>query len=95
MKILFDPLAVNELNDAVEYYNLCDPGLGDRFKDSVYQGIQKIMEYPGAWQHQSERTRRFVLKTFPYKIIYSLEDDLLYILAIASSHREPDYWIDR
>lgn len=39
MKILFDPLAVNELNDATEYYNLCDPGLGDRFNESVYQGI--------------------------------------------------------
>ena len=65
MKILFDPLAVNELNDAVEYYNLCDPGLGNRFRDSVYQGIRKIIEYPQAWQHQAERTRRFILKTFP------------------------------
>ena len=95
MKILFDPLAVLELKDTVEYYNFCDPGLGDRFRRSILQGIKKIAEYPEAWQHQTERTRRFVLKTFPYKIIYSNNKDALYILAIACSHRKPDYWVER
>jgi plasmid stabilization system protein ParE len=95
MTIEFDPLAVLELNDAVEYYNFKLEGLGDRFKDDVKKGINKIANFPDAWQHQTSRTRRFVLNTFPYKIIYAVKKTRILILAIASSHREPHYWIDR
>ena len=95
MNIEFDPLALYEMNDAIEYYNFKLQGLGDRFKDDVKKGIQRIIEYPYAWQQQTTRTRRFLLNSFPYKIIYSVKKDNIYILAIANTHREPDYWIDR
>lgn len=95
MTIEFDPLALLELNDAVEYYNFKLAGLGDRFKDDVRIGINRILEYPDAWQHQTTRTRRFVLNSFPYKIIYAIRAEKIIVLAIANSHREPDYWVDR
>ncbi len=31
----------------------------------------------------------------PYKMIYSIMGDQIFVLAIANSHRKPDYWIDR
>ncbi|MBB6482694.1 type II toxin-antitoxin system RelE/ParE family toxin [Spirochaeta isovalerica] len=95
MTIEFDPLALLELNDAVEYYNFKLAGLGDRFKDDVRIGINRILEYPDAWQQQTSRTRRFVLNSFPYKIIYAIQTERIIILAIANSHREPDYWVNR
>ncbi|MBI9097911.1 MAG: type II toxin-antitoxin system RelE/ParE family toxin, partial [Spirochaetaceae bacterium] len=93
--IEFDPLAVLELRDTVEYYNFKLMGLGDRFKEDVQKGISRIAEYPDAWQHQTSRTRRFVLNSFPYKIIYAIHKETITILAIANSHREPDYWVNR
>jgi hypothetical protein len=95
MEIEFDPLAILELNDATDYYNFKLNGLGDRFKEDVKKGIQKIVDYPDAWQHQTSRTRRFVLNSFPYKIVYAVQNDKIIIIAVANSHREPDYWIDR
>ncbi|MCK5152951.1 MAG: type II toxin-antitoxin system RelE/ParE family toxin [Spirochaetales bacterium] len=95
MRIDFDPLALLELNDAVEYYNFQHQGLGDRFKKDVKYGLKKISDHPNAWQSQTSRSRRFVLSSFPYKIVYAIKEDQIIILAIANSLRKPEYWIDR
>jgi hypothetical protein len=95
MDVEFDPLPLLEMNDAVEYYNYKHQGLGDRFKEDVKKGLLRIIDYPNAWQHQTLKTRRFLLNSFPYKIIYSIRKDKIFILAIANTHREPDYWVDR
>lgn len=75
MKIDFDPLALLELNDAVEYYNFQLQGLGDRFKGDIKHGLKKISNHPNAWQSQTLRSRRFVLNTFPYKIVYTVKEE--------------------
>lgn len=95
MKIEFDPLALLELNDAVEYYNFQLQGLGDRFKDDIKLGLKRISEHSDAWQYQTSCSRRFVLNSFPYKIVYTVRNDHIIVLAIANSHRKPDYWINR
>jgi plasmid stabilization system protein ParE len=95
MDVLFDELAVYELNDASEFYELEVPGLGIRFKNEVKKAIRRIREYPLAWSKEQDSIRRCLLHKFPYKIIYSIENDYIYIIAIAHCHRRPDYWIDR
>ena len=39
--------------------------------------------------------RRLVLTRFPYKLLYSIEPDHLYVLAVAHQHRRPSYWVGR
>ena len=95
MKIVFDKLAQLELDDALEYYELEAPGLGKRFKVEVKSGIRRIHEYPDAWTKEKNDVRRYYLHKFPYKILYSIEEDYIYVIAIAHCHRRPDYWIDR
>ncbi|MCK4640095.1 MAG: type II toxin-antitoxin system RelE/ParE family toxin [Candidatus Marinimicrobia bacterium] len=95
MKIVFDKLAQLELEDALEYYELEVPGLGARFKVEVKCGIRRIRKYPDAWAKEKNDVRRCFLHKFPYKILYSIEEDYIYIIAIAHCHRHPDYWIDR
>ena len=36
-----------------------------------------------------------ILSRFPYKLLYSIEPDSLFIIAVAHMHRAPYYWIDR
>ena len=95
MKIVFDKLAQLELDDASEYYKLKVPGLGTQFRMEVKRGIRRIREYPDAWAKEKNDVRRYLLHKFPYKILYSIEEDYIYIIAIAHCHRHPDYWIDR
>ena len=39
--------------------------------------------------------RRVNLKVFPFYIAYIIREDTLWIIAIAHSHRKPEYWIKR
>jgi plasmid stabilization system protein ParE len=95
MKVILDKLAILEIDDASEFYELEVPGLGTRFREEVKKGIRRICEYPNAWKKEKGCVRRYILHKFPYKIIYSIEKDYIYIIAIAHGHRRPNYWIDR
>jgi len=95
MNVIFSKYAVLELDDAVDFYNQEYPGLGNRFKQEVKKAALRISEYPTAWSIERGDIRKYLLHKFPYKLLYSVEDDHLFIIAVAHQHREPDYWIDR
>lgn len=95
MNIVFDPLALAEMEDASEFYDVKSPGLGERFKKEIKRGLKLIRDHPEAWAKENKDLRRYLLHAFPYKIIYSIEPEYIYIVAVAHCHRQPDYWIDR
>jgi len=39
-----------------------------------------------------EYLQHFVLRKFPFSVVYAVEADLVYIVAIAHGSREPEYW---
>ncbi len=93
--IEFLQLAEDELQDTFEYYEYQQKNLGLRFVDEVYKSVKLISFYPNAWTKISKNTRRCLIKTFPYSIIYQNRSDKILVVAIANLHRKPDYWIDR
>ncbi len=95
MKIIFNALALEELKDAVDYYNFETPGLGDIFKEEIKKSLHRIAMYPAFFPILTKDIRKYVLYKFPYKILYTIEKDHIYVAAIAHQHRKPDYWIDR
>ncbi|MCJ7617842.1 MAG: type II toxin-antitoxin system RelE/ParE family toxin [Desulfobacterales bacterium] len=95
MTFSFHPAAYVELNKAVDYYEECEPGLGYQFLEEVYATIARILQYPQAWSQLSHRTRRCLSKRFPYSIIYQVHEEDIRIMAVAHSHRRPDYWRNR
>ena len=95
MRIIFNELARDELNDAVDFYNLELSELGNNFKEEMKKSINRIINYPTAWPTITQNIRKYILHNFPYKILYSIEKDHIYMVAIAHQHRKPNYWIDR
>jgi len=95
MKISFLEIARIELDEAIEYYNYEVPGLGDAFLTEVLNALDRIGEFPEAWQRCSKRTRRCLTRRFPYGVIYQIRGQEILIVAIANLHRKPDYWKDR
>ncbi len=87
--------AYDELNDAVTYYEGEQAGLGLRMMNEVNKHIQWILKNPTVPLIRDGSYRRVNLKTFPYYIAYIIQMDTLWILAIAHSHRKPEYWIER
>jgi len=95
MKVIFSKYAKLELEDAVYFHDLEFEGLGQRFKEEVKKAAKRISEYPKAWSIERGDVRKCLLHKFPYKLLYSIEEDHIVIIAVPHQHRKPDYWIDR
>ncbi|MDL1982777.1 MAG: type II toxin-antitoxin system RelE/ParE family toxin [Deltaproteobacteria bacterium] len=95
MKVRFVFPANIEFDEAVRYYDHQLPGLGFRFFQQVDAAIERIRFMPEAWTKIDHRTRRCILKGFPYALFYAIEKDDILITAVAHLHREPEYYRNR
>lgn len=95
MKYSFHEEAEIELNQAISYYRKCQPHLGLEFTEEVFQTIQRILDFPKAWQIMHQDIRRCLTKRFPFGIIYYQKDEQIIILAVMQLNREPFYWRER
>lgn len=95
MNFRLDPQAAIELEIAIDYYDSISPRLGHAFAKSVYAAIQQAIEFPEAWTHIHQDTRRVVAKKFPYCVIYQKDENSIIVLAIMNQHQKPNYWQDR
>ena len=91
----FDAAAERELNEAVDFYDLESPGLGDVFLAEVEHALAQVTAFPEAAEPLRDGVRRRLLHTFPYALLYSLRTDEVRILAVAHQRRRPFYWEDR
>ena len=89
MEIRFLDIAQRELDEAVEYYNEELPGLGDRFLLEVLNTLERIRQYPTAWQPFTQNTRRCQTRRFPYGVVYQILAAEILIIAVAHLHRAP------
>ncbi len=95
MNYSFHPLARKELDEAIDYYNECQDGLGIEFAREVYKTIQIILQFPKAWSPFSNNTRRCLTNRFPYGIIYQVLEDEVIIVAVMQLNKKPNYWHGR
>ena len=95
MKIRFVSPANLELDEAVKYYDHQLPGLGFRFFQETLACVERIRLMPEAWTKVGERTRRCILKGFPYALLFVIETDEILITALAHFHRNPEHYRDR
>jgi hypothetical protein len=83
-----------ELADAIEYYEDQRPGLGYEFLSEVEAAINKIIQFPDAWTPLSKRTRRILLKRFPFGLLYHIQEDKAVVAAVMDLRRNPTNWED-
>jgi hypothetical protein len=95
MKLKFISPSDQELIDTYNYYEDKLIGLGDRFLHELNQTLEIILDHPKIWDKVGRRTRKALLKQFPYFILYVIEKDTILITCIAHQHRNPDYYFER
>ena len=88
-------ISLDELNDAISYYEDVEEGLGHRFYREIRNSLDRVKSYPEAWDLLSERTRRCRTKVFPYGIIYQIRKDEILVVAIMHLRRHPGHWEER
>lgn len=95
MKIVFSKLALEELDDATYFYEMDSSGLGNRFRNEIRKAANRIVAYPKAWSVERGDVRKCLLHRFPYKLLYSVEHDHVFRIAVAHQHRRPNYWVEK
>jgi plasmid stabilization system protein ParE len=93
MRVIFTRIARQELEDAIRYYELEYSGLGRRFKEEVRKAALRLAEYPKAWSIERGEVRKCLLHKFPYKLMYSVEENHILVIAVAPQHRKPHHWV--
>ncbi len=95
MEIRLLDVAQHELDEAIEYYNVESPGLGDQFLLEVLSAFDRIRQFPNSWHPYTENSRRCQTRRFPYAIVYQILEPEILVVAVAHTHRRPEYWRDR
>ena len=92
MRYEFHPEAEQELYEAASRYESELPDLGRRFADEVERVVQLLLDHPELGSRLDPELRHFVLRRFPFSVVYAAAGDLVYIVAMAHGSRAPGYW---
>lgn len=95
MTFAFHPDAEIELNESIDYYESCSLGLGYDFSLEVLSSIETIIQHPLAWPAVESDVHRCLVNRFPFGILYAIDDQKIFILAVMHLHRQPGYWHGR
>ena len=95
MNFEFLPEGDEEFREASRYYENEAPGVGLAFITEVHRAIAIVIAHPLAAPKVRGTIRSKVLFHFPYSLLYSIEADLILIVAVAHQKRRPTYWRSR
>ena len=101
MKVELSPRARVELDEILEYYAAQQPGLDAQFLAEFERSSRQLGGFPetgplaGRLGFPGSKSRRLIMRRFPYLLIYSVASARVIIVAIAHQSRRPSYWRSR
>jgi plasmid stabilization system protein ParE len=95
MTFSFHPEAEEEFYAAIDYYEDREIGLGCDFSTEAFTAINNIINYPKAWPVIESDVRRCLVNRFPFGVLYNVEHEEIFILAVMHQRRHPNYWKNR
>jgi len=95
--VQFSDPAATELAAAVRWYEHRRVHLGAELFDAVAATIELIQSHPeiGAEHRGRPASRQFNVDRFPYRVVYRIRDEDIYVVAVAHTSRRPGYWRNR
>jgi plasmid stabilization system protein ParE len=96
LEIKFHDEAASEYDAAFDWYLARSPEAATRFDNEVERALQQIAENPQRWAAGISGTRRYLLRKFPFMLIYrELARKTVQIVAVAHTSRKPGFWKQR
>ena len=98
--VRFEPEALLEVSQAVNWYEDRRSGLGTDFLRALDAAVDRVaqqrilgLRLPGL--DSSSTVRRVAVPRFPYQVVFQVVDEVVRVLAVAHDRRRPGYWVDR
>ena len=87
--------ALQEAEAAARWYAERSPSAALAFSNEIEAAEDAIVRTPEAWPPYNHGTRRFLLRRFPYAIVYRIESGRILVVALSHGRRQPGYWQSR
>lgn len=87
--------AVVDAEGAARWYAERSPTAAARFSAELDQAEAAILERPEAWPTRGDGSRHYLLRRFPFSVIFRVEQSRVLIVAVAHARRRPGYWKNR
>ena len=94
-KVVLEKDAIADLSAAFEWYEEQLDGLGKEFLISSEASFSFLERTPEVFQSIFEEVKRSPIKRFPFGIFYIIRKDIVHVVAIYHSRRDPEGWKKR
>jgi plasmid stabilization system protein ParE len=88
-------LAESEFTDALCWYAERSETIARRFDDEFSQALVVIVNDPERFPRMDSRHRFYLMRSFPYQILYRSVGNIVTVIAVAHTARQPTYWAGR
>jgi plasmid stabilization system protein ParE len=93
--IEFHEEAFAELEAAFDWYFAKSERVASEFLLEMNRAIETITQHPNRWPVGIRNTRRFLLHSFPFAVVYRELASKVQVVAIAHGRRRAGYWRGR
>ncbi len=95
-QLIIDPAAIADIQDAIDYYDEQQAGLGKRFERALDKHFQVLRLNP-SFQVRYDHVRCVPMKKYPFMIHYTFEEKakLVFIRAVFHTALDPYKWTQR
>lgn len=87
--------AYRELDEAERYIEARREGYGLKFREEVAACFRFIAERPTGHALRRAGFRYGIVRRFPYRVIYKVDGEVIFITAIYHGKRKPFGWMER
>ena len=91
-RVVYHKLAANELIESAEFYEKRRPMLGEAFLLEIETAVRHVQLSPESGRAGKHQTRSYRVRRFPFRIVYHVQADRIWIVALAHLSRKPGYW---
>jgi toxin ParE1/3/4 len=89
-KVVFEPSAILDIQDAIDYYDSKKTGLGEYFYQVVDEHIETLAKNP-FFQIRYKDYHCFPIRKFPFILLYYIDEKLeaIYIMSVFNTYLNP------
>jgi hypothetical protein len=90
--IHFFAQAAEEVEAELRWYAERSPAAEQMLLREIEHAISIVASAPDLWPEYLAGTQRYMLRTFPFSLIYFQEGEAILVVAFAHHRRRPGYW---
>ncbi len=88
-QIIFTNRAIGDIKKAKKWYEKQQENLGNKFADYVFKCVDEIKSHPLSYPNKYKYVREMYIRKYPYLIIYSIEEKIIFILRVFPCKTSP------